>query len=138
MGTKKDGSKTSLEDGDGPVDVSEEVDVEKNGPTDGLERQVSGPPYTIWGRGAKIWIISLVSVAALISPFGATLFLPTVNVLSDVLNITPTQTNFSITTYMVSQIFATVGRYHVANTFRLLKPSLQHSWGHYLIIVAAD
>jgi hypothetical protein len=127
MGTKQDGSETSLEDAAGPVDVPKQVDREKIRPTDGLERQVSGPPYTIWGRGAKIWIISLVSVAALISPFGATLFLPTVNVLSDVLNITPTQTNLSITTYMVSQIFATVGRYQVANTSRLLKLSLQHS-----------
>jgi len=122
MGTTEHGSETSLKDAVGPVESSNVVDVEKNSVPEGLERQISGPPYTIWGRGARLWIISLVSVAALISPFGATLFLPTVNVLSDVLNITPTQTNLSITTYMVRQpiICCTI-----ANVFRLLKLSLQ-------------
>jgi hypothetical protein len=101
MGITKVESETALEDASGPVDFSKEVDVEKNGRSGSLERQVSGQPYTIWGPGGKIWIIFLVSVAALISPFGATTFLPAVNVLSDVLHITPTQTNISITTYMV-------------------------------------
>ena len=101
MGTTKADSEASFEDAAGPVDFSKEVDVEKNGRPDALQRQVSGPPYTIWGRGAKIWIIFLVSVSALISPFGAMTFLPALNVLSEVLHITPTQTNISITTYMV-------------------------------------
>jgi multidrug resistance protein len=64
-------------------------------------RQVSGPPYSIWGKGAKAWIIFLVSISALISPFGATTFFPALNILTDVLDITPTQLNISITTYMV-------------------------------------
>ena len=49
-----------------------------------------------------MWITFLVSVSALISPFGATTFYPALNVLSDVLHVTPTMTNISITTYMVS------------------------------------
>lgn len=101
MGPPKVDSNISLEDAAGPVDFSKEVDAEKNGRPEDLQRQISGPPYTIWGQGAKVWIIFLVSVSALISPFGATTFFPALNVLTDVLDITPTQLNISITTYMV-------------------------------------
>jgi hypothetical protein len=101
MGSKKASPGTSSEDAVGPMFCSTEVDVEKNGRPDDLHRQVSGPPYSIWSKGAKIWIIFLVSVSALISPFGATTFLPALNVLTGVLHITPTQVNISVTTYMV-------------------------------------
>ncbi|PVI01598.1 MFS general substrate transporter [Periconia macrospinosa] len=73
---------------------------------DELQRQVSGPPYTVFTRGERIWITFLVSVSALISPFGATTFYPALNVLSDVLNVSPTMTNISITTYMIAQAIA--------------------------------
>lgn len=79
----------------------EEIDVEKHGLPPTLQRSISGPPYSVFGKGMKIWIIFLVSVSALISPFGATTFLPALNIVSDVLHITPTQVNISITTYMV-------------------------------------
>jgi hypothetical protein len=105
MGASKAGSETSLDDAVGPVDFSKEVDVEKNGQPHELQRQVSEAPYTIWGTGAKTWIIFLVSISALISPFGATTFFPALNILTDVLDITPTQLNISITTYMVRWIF---------------------------------
>lgn len=80
---------------------SQEVDIEKDGLQDDLERQASEPPYSVFSKGMKTWIIFLVSISALISPFGASMFLPALNVLSDVLDITPTQVNISITTYMV-------------------------------------
>lgn len=76
-------------------------DVEKDAGDTTLQRQVSGPPYSIYSSRMKIWIISLVSISALISPFGATLFYPVLNVLSDVLHVTPAMTNVAITTYMV-------------------------------------
>jgi hypothetical protein len=101
MRTNKSSSDVPLEDASGPVDFSKEVDMEKNGRMDELQRQVSGPPYSVWSKGAKIWIIFLVSVSALISPFGATTFLPALTVLTDVLDITPSQVNISVTTYMV-------------------------------------
>jgi hypothetical protein len=98
--TKRD-SDPALEDAARPVDFAEEVHLEKSGHLHRLQRQPSEPPFTIWGRGSKIWIIFLVSVSALISPFGATTFFPALNVLTGVLDITPTQLNLSITTYMV-------------------------------------
>lgn len=88
-------------DGRQELEYAEAIDVEKNAAAPALERQVSGPPYSVFTKRMKIWIIFLVSVSALISPFGATTFLPALNPLTDVLNITPTQVNISITTYMV-------------------------------------
>ncbi|KAJ8113029.1 hypothetical protein OPT61_g4744 [Boeremia exigua] len=83
-----------------------ELDLEQNGPREKLQRQDSGPPYSVFSSRMKIWIIFLVSISALISPFGATTVLPALNVLTDVLDITPTKANISITTYMIAQAIA--------------------------------
>lgn len=100
MGADEADSETSLEDVPEPTEHAN-VDPEKNVQPSELERQISGPPYTIWGRGARVWIVFLVSISALISPFGATTFFPALDILTDVLDITPTQLNISVTTYMV-------------------------------------
>lgn len=100
MGVDKADSETSLENVPETADHTN-VDSEKNTQPNELERQVSGPPFTIWGRGARIWIVFLVSISALISPFGATTFFPALDILTDVLDITPTQLNLSVTTYQV-------------------------------------
>lgn len=81
-----------------PPDVGKTLPRE----TMALQRTASGPPYSVFSAGMKSWIIFLVSISALISPFGATLVLPALTVLTGVLDITPTQANISITTYMVS------------------------------------
>jgi hypothetical protein len=83
------------------VEKEPEVRDVEGGEEHALQRQASGPPYSVFTKAEKIWIITLVSTSALISPFGATLFYPVLNVLSDVLKVTPTMTNISITTYMV-------------------------------------
>jgi hypothetical protein len=103
MGVDTVPSEVFLQDAAEPVDCFQEVDVEKNGeqPSNALQGDTSGPPYSIFTSGQKAWIIFLVSVSALISPFGATTFLPALEIMSKVLHITPTQTNISITTYMV-------------------------------------
>lgn len=96
-------------------------DVEKDAGETALQRQVSGPPYSIYSSRMKIWIISLVSISALISPFGATLFYPVLNVLSDVLHVTPAMTNVAITTYMV-QLQTNDSEFPPADNDRLRKP----------------
>ncbi|CAI6331408.1 unnamed protein product [Periconia digitata] len=86
---------------------SEVRDTESDsGPDTELQRQPSGPPYTVFTRREKSWITFLVSVSALISPFGATTFYPAMNQLSQVLGVNATETNISITTYMVAQAIA--------------------------------
>ncbi|KAF1999309.1 MFS general substrate transporter [Amniculicola lignicola CBS 123094] len=82
------------------------VDLERNETRHSLRREVSGPLYSIFGQGTKLWIVFLVSISALISPFGATTFFPALNVLSEVLEISPTMVNIAITTYMIAQAIA--------------------------------
>jgi hypothetical protein len=97
--TKEPSSEDNVEEKE--TRTSQDIDLEKAGLRPDLERQFSEPPWSVFSKGMKIWIIFLVSISALISPFGASMFLPALNVLSDVLDITPTQVNISITTYMV-------------------------------------
>jgi hypothetical protein len=101
MDLTKDNPDVYHDDDAGPVGFQNEVHAEKNAPPAELQSQISRPQYTVWGSYAKIWIMFLVSASALISPFGATTFFPALSVLTDVLDITPTQLNISVTTYMV-------------------------------------
>jgi hypothetical protein len=79
---------------------TEDGDVEKGRPSAALRRETSGPPYSIFSHRMKMWIIFLVSISAVISPFAATTYYPALNVMSDVLHVSSTMTNISITTYM--------------------------------------
>lgn len=66
-----------------------------------LTRVPSGPPYSAFSPKSKMIIVALVSVSALISPFGATTFYPALNVFAKQLNVSPAMVNLSLTTYMV-------------------------------------
>jgi hypothetical protein len=66
-----------------------------------LSRIVSGPPYSIFSSKAKIFIIVMVSISALVSPFAATLFYPALNVLAVQLHVSESLITLSVTTYMV-------------------------------------
>lgn len=66
-----------------------------------LSRIVSGPPYSIFTTKAKIFIVIMVSISALVSPFAATLFYPALNVLADQLHVSESLITLSVTTYMV-------------------------------------
>jgi hypothetical protein len=105
-------SVSSTKEGDLPMtkerdlrdqDVQDIGEIEKIAAlTSETQQEVPSPPYSIFTKGEKIWIIFLVSTSSLISPLGGTTFYPAMNILSHVLHITPTMTNISITTYMVS------------------------------------
>lgn len=79
----------------------EQQDVEGNELRPELSRTTTGPPYTIFSKRAKLFIVASVSVAGLISPFGAVTFYPALNVLAKQLNVTPSMINIALTTYMV-------------------------------------
>lgn len=94
-------SKSSAEDVSVDVATEKELDVEDNVTSEVVQQRVSEEPYSVFSEGMRRWIIALVSVSALISPFGAAMVFPALNILADVLKITPTQANISLTTYMV-------------------------------------
>ena len=79
----------------------EQTDVEPNALRPELSRVSTGPPYTIFSPRAKMFIVLSVSVSGLISPFGAVTFYPALNVLARELNVTASQINIALTTYMV-------------------------------------
>lgn len=68
-----------------------------------LSKTASGPPYTIFDRRTRIFIVFMVAVSALISPFAATLYYPALNPLAEQLGVSNSKINLSITTYMVSK-----------------------------------
>ena len=65
-----------------------------------LSKTQSNQPYTIFSERAKLTIVIMVSISALISPFAATLYYPALNALAAALDVTPALINLSITTYM--------------------------------------
>ncbi|KAF2423115.1 MFS general substrate transporter [Tothia fuscella] len=73
---------------------------------DSLSRVVSTPPYSIFSSKTKGFIVFMVCISALISPFAATLFYPALNVLAEQLHVTSSLVNLSITTYMLAQAIA--------------------------------
>ncbi|KAH7564316.1 hypothetical protein BM1_01363 [Bipolaris maydis] len=99
-------SKSSAEDVSVDVATEKELDVEDNVTSEVVQQRVSEEPYSVFSEGMRRWIIALVSVSALISPFGAAMVFPALNILADVLKITPTQANISLTTYMIAQAIA--------------------------------
>ncbi|KAK5171338.1 uncharacterized protein LTR77_004482 [Saxophila tyrrhenica] len=89
------------------LDIEQGAESEDKRPGIALSRTISsGPPYTIFGPRAKMFIIISVSVSSLISPFGATTFYPALNVLARELDVTPTLVNLALTTYMIAQAIA--------------------------------
>ena len=61
------------------------------------------PPYSIYTRWEKRMIVLAVSLAAFFSPVTAQIYLPALNVLAADFNITSTQVNLTMTTYMILQ-----------------------------------
>ena len=58
--------------------------------------------YTDWKPWEKRFIVFMVSMAAFFSPLSANVYFPIFNTLSDVLNVSGTLINVTVTTYMVS------------------------------------
>jgi hypothetical protein len=87
------------------VNKNTEATSTHDGDTDSVEAAVPNDlaePHSVFTKGMRVWIVLLVSMSALISPFGATTFLPAMNVLREVLDISASQVNVAVTTYMVS------------------------------------
>jgi len=100
--SSKPSSRTSADE----KEPYEAIDLEQNATGAPLDRVPSGPPYSIFSPRAKTFILVLVSISSLISPFGATTFYPALDVLAAQLHVTPSQINLSLTTYMIAQAIA--------------------------------
>jgi len=59
------------------------------------------PPYTIFTRSEKRWIVFLVAYAGLFSPLSSFIYYPALFNIAEDLDVTLTMANLSITTYML-------------------------------------
>ncbi|KAH1432460.1 hypothetical protein KXX32_002278 [Aspergillus fumigatus] len=63
----------------------------------------TGPPYCILSERKKIFVILLVSFAAIISPISSSIYFPALNSLAKDLNVSVSLINITITTYLIFQ-----------------------------------
>jgi len=84
---------------------SDDNDVEKGPPGDvELSRTVSsGPPYTIFSRRMKQFIVFMAMAAGFFSPFSANIYFPALDQIAADLHITNALVNLTLTTYMIFQ-----------------------------------
>jgi multidrug resistance protein len=96
--------RSSIENGPDEKIKAVEKSIPKDEPdSNSIARVVSGPPYSAFSSKTKLFIVLTVAIAALISPFAATLFYPALNVLADQLNVSDSLITLSVTTYMLAQ-----------------------------------
>ena len=62
---------------------------------------VPEPPFSIFGRREKTFIVIMASLAALFSPLSANIYYPALTVLAEDLNVSNTLINLTITSYLV-------------------------------------
>jgi hypothetical protein len=80
----------------------EDTGVRASAPTATTDTNTSrGPPYCILPEGEKIFIMLLVSFAAIISPISSSIYFPALNNLAKDLNVSISLINITITTYLV-------------------------------------
>lgn len=68
-----------------------------------LGRTISGPPYTVFSKNKKRFIIFMAMMAGFFSPFSANIYFPALNVIAADLHVTNTLVNLTLTTYMIFQ-----------------------------------
>ena len=82
-----------------PPRMSEKATVDA--PTPEQDRPSDPPPYSIFTRSEKRWIVFLVAYAGLFSPLSSFIYYPALFNIAEDLVITLTMANLSITTYML-------------------------------------
>jgi Ca2+/Na+ antiporter len=83
-------------------DTNQDLNALENG--DPATNVSTGPPFSVFDRRTRIFIITMVAFSALISPFAATLYFPALTPLAEQLHVSNSLINLTITTYMASSI----------------------------------
>lgn len=89
---------------DGDTTSESEHDAESEGrDLEELTAVTSGPAYTVFSHRQKIYIVTMVTWAAFISPTSANIYFPALNPLSEELHVSNTLINLTLTSYMIFQ-----------------------------------
>ncbi|CAK7564001.1 MAG: hypothetical protein SEPTF4163_001884 [Sporothrix epigloea] len=68
-----------------------------------LSRVVSGPPYTVFSKGTRRYIIAMVTCTSFISPMTANIYFPALTPIAQDLGVSISLINLTLTTYMILQ-----------------------------------
>ncbi|KAK0621721.1 major facilitator superfamily domain-containing protein [Bombardia bombarda] len=68
-----------------------------------LGRVPSGPPYSVFSKGTKRWIIGMITFAGFVSPMTANIYFPALNSIAADLDVSVALINLTLTTYMILQ-----------------------------------
>lgn len=68
-----------------------------------LEPVQTGPPYSVFSKNQKRYIVFMVTVAAFLSPTSANIYFPTLNPLAEQYHVSNTIINLTLTSYMIFQ-----------------------------------
>lgn len=97
---------TESREGGGPSSPDYEPPSEKpvvSSSTDGDPSQAVPPPYSTFTTGEKRMIVLAAALAAFFSPLTGQIYFPALNVIAKDFNVTASQINLTVTTYMVFQ-----------------------------------
>ena len=71
--------------------------------TDNISRVSSGPPYSAFSKGTKIWIVIMITFSSFVSPFTQNVYFPALNPLAKDLHVSTSLINLTLTTYSILQ-----------------------------------
>jgi len=87
-----------------PIPSDESPSDDSSGPDpESLNRVPSGPPYTVFTRGERRWIIAMATFAGFVSPMTANIYFPVLNPIAADLGVSISLINLTLTTYMIFQ-----------------------------------
>jgi len=113
---------------------------ESEGPPRDVEllRTTSGPPYTVFSKNKKRFIIGMAMMAGFFSPFSANIYFPALNVIAADLNVTNALVSLTLTTYMIFQglapTYVVINRRHLTT----LTDAMLGSWAISRIRLVVD
>lgn len=84
---------------------SVEVEQERNAATEQPEKGSSVPvkQFSVWSKNEKRLIVAAGSLAAFFSPLSSSIYFPALNTIADALNVSGSQINLTVTTYLILQ-----------------------------------
>ncbi|CAK7264641.1 hypothetical protein SEPCBS119000_001101 [Sporothrix epigloea] len=90
------------DDGDDHVNSEHDSPPAGNDPEQ-LSRVASGPPYTVFSKGMRRYIIAMVTCTSFISPMTANIYFPALTPIAQDLGVSISLINLTLTTYMILQ-----------------------------------
>lgn len=90
------------------LDPSKEADSALENPVDVESSNPNSPPYSVFTKAQKRYIVFAASWAGFFSPVSSQIYFPALNSIADDLGVTSALINLTLTSYMVSLLASLV------------------------------